>query len=88
MDQQDDSFDLGSAESDPDDADSDADAPRQPVASTSRVVITNGRATKVEVIGGRAKNYRCTFKGCNKAYTRPVRLEEHLRSHTGEVSIH
>jgi hypothetical protein len=29
--------------------------------------------------------YKCTFSGCEKAYTKPCRLEEHERSHTGEV---
>ncbi|KIM33755.1 hypothetical protein M408DRAFT_60486 [Serendipita vermifera MAFF 305830] len=28
--------------------------------------------------------YKCTFEGCQKAYTKPARLEEHKRSHTGE----
>ncbi|TFK62256.1 transcription factor iiia [Pluteus cervinus] len=28
--------------------------------------------------------YRCTYDGCGKAYTKPVRLAEHTRSHTGE----
>jgi hypothetical protein len=31
------------------------------------------------------KKYNCTFEGCQKAYTKPTRLEEHKRSHTGEV---
>jgi len=91
----DDSFDSGSGQSeseykgsDGDDyADEDEDeSPR--VASSSELVITNGRATKVEKVGGRPKNYGCPFDGCSKSYTRPVRLEEHVRSHTGEVSIH
>lgn len=32
------------------------------------------------------KRYSCTFEGCGKAYTKPSRLEEHERSHTGQVS--
>ncbi|KIY53380.1 hypothetical protein FISHEDRAFT_7965, partial [Fistulina hepatica ATCC 64428] len=28
--------------------------------------------------------YQCTYIGCGKAYTKPSRLEEHERSHTGE----
>jgi hypothetical protein len=32
--------------------------------------------------------YRCTFEGCDKAYKKPCRLEEHLRSHTNEVSLY
>jgi len=31
--------------------------------------------------------YRCTHQGCTKSYTKPSRLAEHQRSHTGEVSI-
>ncbi|EMR08490.1 hypothetical protein PNEG_03316 [Pneumocystis murina B123] len=30
------------------------------------------------------KIYKCTFEGCNKAYSKPCRIEEHIRSHTGE----
>ncbi|GAA5820645.1 hypothetical protein JCM3770_003565, partial [Rhodotorula araucariae] len=37
-----------------------------------------------ETSGGRKKKYLCAWPGCGKAYTRPVRLEEHQRSHTGE----
>lgn len=29
--------------------------------------------------------YRCTYEGCSKAYTKPSRLAEHERSHTGDV---
>lgn len=34
----------------------------------------------------RGKPYRCTHQDCLKSYTKPSRLAEHLRSHTGEVS--
>ncbi|KAG4302503.1 hypothetical protein PCK1_001230, partial [Pneumocystis canis] len=30
------------------------------------------------------KIYRCTYEGCDKAYAKPCRMEEHMRSHTGE----
>ena len=33
----------------------------------------------------RPKRYKCTYEGCAKAYTKPSRLDEHVRSHTGEV---
>lgn len=33
----------------------------------------------------RPKKYHCTWEGCGKSYTRPVRLQEHERSHTNEV---
>ncbi|KAI5795674.1 hypothetical protein EDC01DRAFT_653141 [Geopyxis carbonaria] len=29
-------------------------------------------------------DHACTFEGCNKAFVRPCRLDEHMRSHTGE----
>lgn len=55
----------------------------EPVASTSQAkpVLINGR-----LVANTKKRYRCTFAGCDKAYTKPSRLEEHERSHTGEVS--
>ena len=33
----------------------------------------------------REKRYKCSHEGCTKAYTKPCRLEEHERSHTGQV---
>ncbi|KAI0480229.1 hypothetical protein GGR56DRAFT_625139 [Xylariaceae sp. FL0804] len=30
------------------------------------------------------KTIKCTFPGCNKAFNRPIRLANHLRSHTNE----
>ncbi|KAH6914256.1 transcription factor iiia [Coprinopsis sp. MPI-PUGE-AT-0042] len=30
------------------------------------------------------RRYKCTYEGCDKAYTKPSRLEEHERTHTGE----
>lgn len=31
------------------------------------------------------KKFKCTWEGCDKAYTKPARLREHELSHTGEV---
>lgn len=31
------------------------------------------------------KRYTCDFAGCTKAYSKPARLAEHQRSHTGDV---
>ena len=30
------------------------------------------------------KSYTCSFAGCDKAYTKPSKLEDHIRSHTGD----
>jgi hypothetical protein len=52
---------------------------------TAKKVI-NGKLVTVELSGGRAKKYICTIKDCDKAFTRPTRLDEHIRTHTGEVN--
>ena len=67
--------------------------PQSPIASTSKlsspILIPNEIATVIppELSGGRAKKFPCLEVGCGKAFTRPSRLEEHNRSHTGEVSF-
>lgn len=33
------------------------------------------------------KVFKCEFQGCGKSYKKPSRLQEHERSHTGEVRI-
>ena len=43
-------------------------------------VITRERPPKCR------KRYACSYDGCTKSYTKPSRLEEHERSHTGTVS--
>ncbi|KJA27725.1 hypothetical protein HYPSUDRAFT_130794 [Hypholoma sublateritium FD-334 SS-4] len=50
-------------------------------ASTSKglPIIING-----VLVEHTKKRYCCTFEGCEKAYTKPSRLEEHERSHTGQ----
>lgn len=33
------------------------------------------------------KRYKCSYAACMKAYSKPSRLAEHERSHTGDVSV-
>ncbi|KIK68994.1 hypothetical protein GYMLUDRAFT_91402 [Collybiopsis luxurians FD-317 M1] len=47
---------------------------------SKKPIIINGKLTS----GNTKKRYQCTFAGCEKAYTKPSRLVEHTRSHTGE----
>ena len=51
----------------------------QPSSSQNPVII-NG-----QLVVGTKKCYRCTFGSCKKAYSKPSRLEEHQRTHTGQV---
>lgn len=72
--------------------DSDADTVSEfslndgPVASSSKLklntplIIVNGK-----LVEDNKKRYQCTFDNCNKSYKKPARLEEHERTHTGEV---
>ncbi|KAL5513353.1 hypothetical protein ACEPAH_3752 [Sanghuangporus vaninii] len=56
-----------------------------PIATSSKAklptvpIIVNGK-----LVADDGKRYQCTFPGCIKAYRKPVRLEEHERTHTGE----
>ncbi|OBZ78722.1 Transcription factor IIIA [Grifola frondosa] len=45
-------------------------------------LVPSGPALVSSSKGGR--RYECTFEGCTKAYTKPSRLAEHQRSHTGD----
>jgi general transcription factor IIIA len=45
------------------------------------LILVNG-----SLIQDTKKKYKCTFDGCEKVYSKPCRLEEHGRSHTGEAS--
>lgn len=45
--------------------------------------ITVERATSLKI---KSRPYVCTHSGCEKSYRKPSRLQEHERSHTGEVN--
>ncbi|PLW05323.1 hypothetical protein PCANC_03783 [Puccinia coronata f. sp. avenae] len=56
-----------------------------------QLIILNGKLidTQTKKIDSplesqKPRKYRCHWGGCQKSYTKPVRLEEHLRSHTNE----
>jgi hypothetical protein len=61
---------------------SEVESPKTPLNSKrkSEFVLVNGTLVK-----NVKKKYHCTFSGCDKLYSKPCRLEEHERSHTGEV---
>ncbi|KDQ50548.1 hypothetical protein JAAARDRAFT_42006 [Jaapia argillacea MUCL 33604] len=72
----------------PTDSEIESDDPRDahvpPTAAPSRaaskpLIIVNGALVK-----DTKRRYQCSSEGCEKAYTKPSRLEEHERSHTGE----
>ena len=37
-------------------------------------------------ISAKMRKYKCNYTDCDKSYTKPTRLREHERSHTGEAS--
>ncbi|KAK7057485.1 hypothetical protein R3P38DRAFT_2841252 [Favolaschia claudopus] len=45
----------------------------------SRPILINGT-----LVSHTKKRYQCTHGGCGRAYTKPSRLEEHERSHSGQ----
>ncbi|KAG4304610.1 hypothetical protein PORY_002003 [Pneumocystis oryctolagi] len=51
-----------------------------------RLTRSNEVSTCVEMDERGKKVYACRYEGCGKVYSKPCRMEEHLRSHTGEVS--
>lgn len=65
-----------------------SDLSTAPIASSSKIkldrapIIVNGR-----VVFDEKRRYRCVVEGCGKSYTKPCRLEEHERTHTGEVRV-
>lgn len=53
------------------------DISANPSASTS--------SKRKEVVFDSGRQFKCGFEGCSKSYTKPSRLAEHERTHTGEV---
>lgn len=61
-------------------------AVQPPIAGPSKPTkVPRSRSASIKSV--RRKSYLCNWDGCDKAYTKPCRLEEHFRSHTGEVSV-
>lgn len=63
-----------------------------PVLATGKSIAGPSKASALSVgeePSVKARNsqkvYKCTYEGCQKAYTKPSKLEEHQRSHRGEV---
>ncbi|KAH7907332.1 hypothetical protein BJ138DRAFT_1129242 [Hygrophoropsis aurantiaca] len=64
---------LSSASSTSSDFEPEATPPRKKTTKINTITNSNPRA-----------RYRCTFPDCLKSYTKPSRLAEHARAHTGE----
>lgn len=58
------------------------DVSKRAKPSTGRPILVNG-----SLVVNTKRRYQCTYERCEKAYTKPSRLEEHERSHTGDVSL-
>ncbi|KAF7321425.1 Transcription factor iiia [Mycena kentingensis (nom. inval.)] len=57
------------------------------MSTTTTTVLTKRKRTEKPVLANgililTQKPYKCEYPHCNKAYTKPSRLEEHQRSHT------
>lgn len=42
------------------------------------------RLELVQIQTSQTRRYTCTYQGCDKSYTKPSKLADHLRSHSGE----
>ncbi|EFP89569.2 uncharacterized protein PGTG_15718 [Puccinia graminis f. sp. tritici CRL 75-36-700-3] len=69
------------------------DSDQEPSSHLPQLVIINGKlidsrnkqADQLPHQGAqKQRKYFCHWEGCQKSYTKPVRLEEHVRSHTNE----
>ncbi|ETW83575.1 putative transcription regulator [Heterobasidion irregulare TC 32-1] len=66
--------------------DGDAESSYASDAAAGPSASKNGRQNARRTAMGGERAYRCVFEGCGKAYTKPSRLAEHARSHTGHNS--
>ncbi|KAF4621040.1 hypothetical protein D9613_000365 [Agrocybe pediades] len=57
---------------------SDQDTPQASSSKTQHIIVNGTLVPKTK------KCYQCTFEGCDRSYSKPSRLEEHQRSHTGQ----
>lgn len=67
----------------PSDSESEAERPQSSPRKSS-VTTPSTPATNTNTPYCREKRLTCPYEGCDKAFNRPVRLEEHIRSHTNE----
>ena len=81
-------WDDGSSESTAFEAEYDRDESDEPPPAKRRKLSESERAPVKSKISSttKARKYRCNYTDCNKSYTKPARLREHERSHTGEAS--
>ncbi|KAH0829212.1 hypothetical protein J3R83DRAFT_2773 [Lanmaoa asiatica] len=56
-------------------------APSEATTTTPTTEIT----PEVSLKASKKSRYPCTYSECTKSYSKPSRLAEHQRSHTGEV---
>ena len=62
----------------------DEDAAKNTPATTTASTTSASSSVNQKVSRPRQKKYACTYENCSKAFSRPVRLEEHIRSHTND----
>jgi hypothetical protein len=84
--------DNQSAHTDSDQTDSDSDGQDEEEYKQSKT-RSRSRSRQHSELGqdkprSRAKDLVCSYEGCGKVYSRQSRLEEHERTHSGEVRTH
>jgi len=58
--------------------------PPQLIIVNGKLIDTRSKNNEDSKELSKPRKYVCHWEGCHKSYTKPVRLEEHLRSHTNE----